>query len=351
MDDDVIPKPDALEQLLKCPKASDGRTGFLCSVIRWTDGGINLMTAPNVHPDYPSLMELFPQGLLRLSSASFVSILFHRRAVAAKGLPLREMFLWFDDEEYTSRITDDFSGYQVLASEVEHRTKTNYWVDFHNMAGLSPDYLKYGLRNFIFLRERDAPPGCARLWRLKSAVRLQGLVWRQFSGAAWGSWRGPSAAVWFSIPKSKCRNERGLNSHGITEENFSLQKPNWNPRRQPGDFGRPRPGKGRHRSKIRQVGGELPEIIFEAVGGDKFARLLPQQKDFPGAARFEPMKNRRQGIRVIMPVEQRRRKLPHIIVPAAARGRINRQHAGAHGFEQADGSALVIAGENDGVPV
>jgi GT2 family glycosyltransferase len=185
MDDDVVPKPDALEQLLKCSKASDERTGFLSSVVRWTDGNINLMTAPNVHPDYSSLMELFPQGLLRLSSASFVSILFHRRAVAKKGLPLREMFLWFDDEEYTRRITDDFLGYQVLASEVEHRTKTNYWVDFDRMGGLSPDYLKYGLRNYILLRERDAPPGCAKLWRLKSAARLQGLVWRQFSGASW----------------------------------------------------------------------------------------------------------------------------------------------------------------------
>ena len=185
MDDDVIPKSDALEQLLNSAKSSDIRTGFLSSVVRWTDGSINLMTAPNVHPAYSSLMELFPQGLLRLSSASFVSILVHRRAVAKKGLPLREMFLWFDDEEFTRRITDDFDGYQVLASEVEHRTKTNYWVDFNHMGGLSPDYLKYGLRNFIFMRDRGAPPGCAKLWRLKSAVRLQGLVWRQFSGASW----------------------------------------------------------------------------------------------------------------------------------------------------------------------
>jgi GT2 family glycosyltransferase len=185
MDDDAIPDADALEQLLKCPKALDSRTGFLCSFVRWTDGNICLMTAPNVHPDYSSLIGLFPQGLLRLSSASFVSILIHRRAVAAKGLPLREMFLWFSDEEYSRRISDDFDGYQVLASKVEHRSKSNYWVDFNQMGGLSPDYLKYALRNFIFLRERGAPPGCAKLWRLKSAVRLQGLVWRQFSGAAW----------------------------------------------------------------------------------------------------------------------------------------------------------------------
>ena len=157
MDDDVIPKPDALERLLKCSKASDERTGFLCSVVRWTDGGINLMTAPIVHPDYPALMELLPQGLLRVNSASFVSVLIHRRAIAAKGLPLREMFLWFNDAEYTRRISGSFLCYQVLASEVEHRTKLNYWVDFNRMAGLPVMQLGYGLRNFIFLRKWEAP--------------------------------------------------------------------------------------------------------------------------------------------------------------------------------------------------
>ena len=185
MDDDAIPDHDALEQLLRCSKASDERTGFLCSLVRWTDGSLCFAGVPNVHPDYSSLVELFPQGLLRLSSATFLSILFHRRAVAAKGLPLREMFVWFGDEEFTRRISDDFLCYQVLASKAEHRSKANRWLDFHNMAGLPTDYLQDGLRNFIFLRERDAPPGCAKLWRLKSAVRLQRLIWRQFSGANW----------------------------------------------------------------------------------------------------------------------------------------------------------------------
>ncbi|HUB86548.1 MAG TPA: glycosyltransferase [Verrucomicrobiae bacterium] len=185
MDDDAIPDSDALEQLLKSPKADDERTGFLCSYIRWTDGSICWGGVPTVHPDYASLIELFPQGLLRLSSATFLSILFHRRAVAKKGLPLREMFLWYFDDEYTNRISDDFLCYQVLASKAEHRNKVNRWLDFNNMVGLQIEYLQVGLRNFVFLRERDAPPGCAKLWRLKSAMRLQLLVWRQFSGANW----------------------------------------------------------------------------------------------------------------------------------------------------------------------
>jgi glycosyltransferase involved in cell wall biosynthesis len=71
MDDDVVPKPDALEQLLNCARASDERTGFLCSVVRWTDGGINLMTAPNVFSG--PAQEALPENLVRVVSASFVA--------------------------------------------------------------------------------------------------------------------------------------------------------------------------------------------------------------------------------------------------------------------------------------
>jgi len=195
MDDDVIPKPDALEQLLACAKASDERTGFLCSVVRWTDGSMNLMTAPNVFSG--SASETLPENLVRVVSASFVSVMFHRRAVAKKGLPLREMFLWFDDAEYTRRIANEFPSYQVLTSEVEHRTKTNYWVDFDHMAGLPPMPLSYGVRNFIFLRKREAPTKINGWFRcLKSALKMQWRVCRQFSGE---QRRTLTRAVWRGI--------------------------------------------------------------------------------------------------------------------------------------------------------
>jgi GT2 family glycosyltransferase len=196
-DDDGIPDPDALEQLLKCPKAADERIGFLCSVIRWTDGNLNFMAAPNVHPDYATFMELLPRGLLRLDSASFVSIMFHRRAVAAKGLPLREMFLWYFDDEYTRRISRDFLCYQVMASKAEHRCKTNYWVDFNKLASLPYEHLFSGLRNFVFLRRWQAPSKAIGWFRcLKSALRMQWRVWRQISGMK--KWR-LSAAVWRGV--------------------------------------------------------------------------------------------------------------------------------------------------------
>jgi GT2 family glycosyltransferase len=197
MDDDAIPDRDALEQHLKSSKASDERTGFLYSFVRWTDGSVCLMTAPNVHPDYSTLVELLPQGLLRLDSASWNSILFHRRAVAKIGLPLREMFFWFEDVEYTRRISNNFLCYQVLASKAEHRSKTNRWVNFDKLAELPADFLQNALRNFIFLRRWQAPSKAIGWFRcVKSALRMQWRVWRQIPGM--NKWP-LSAAIWRGV--------------------------------------------------------------------------------------------------------------------------------------------------------
>lgn len=197
MDDDTIPASLALERLVTSPLAREERTGFLCSVVRWSDGRIHWMNAPNLDLRYHVLMDLLPKGALKVLSASFVSVLFHRRAVAAKGLPFRDMFLWFDDAEYTRRISSAFDCYQVLDSVVEHRTRSNSWVDFRNMAGLPTLPLSYGLRNFVFLRRWEAPSkwrGWARC--LRSALRLQIRVWQQFSGA---DRRHLARAVWKGV--------------------------------------------------------------------------------------------------------------------------------------------------------
>jgi hypothetical protein len=107
------------------------------------------------------------------------------------------MFLWYDDAEYSRRIANKFPSYQVLTSEVEHCTKTNYWVDFDHMAGLPPVPLGYGLRNFIFLRKWEAPSKWSGWFRcVKSAMKMQWRVCGQFSGAE--RWR-LSRAVWSGI--------------------------------------------------------------------------------------------------------------------------------------------------------
>ena len=65
-----------------------------------------------------------------MNSCSFVSVLFPRWVLSEFGLPLAEYFIWFDDQEYTRRITKAGPGVQVLRSTVTHDLGVNRGVNF-----------------------------------------------------------------------------------------------------------------------------------------------------------------------------------------------------------------------------
>jgi rhamnopyranosyl-N-acetylglucosaminyl-diphospho-decaprenol beta-1,3/1,4-galactofuranosyltransferase len=151
MDDDTIADADALGKMLACPKAAEATTGFLASAVRWTDGSMHRMNFPPLLPTYPELFQNLKAGYLRLSSSSFVSLLVARRAVAEAGLPIREMFIWYDDMEFTMRISRKFEGYAVLDSGVLHKTPANHRGDaFGEVTAESLWKFRYGARNKVF---------------------------------------------------------------------------------------------------------------------------------------------------------------------------------------------------------
>lgn len=120
MDDDTIPMPSALEELL----VADPDAVLRASVARWKDGRLHPMNVPGFERDTVApLVEGAARGVLPLRTATFVSLLVARSAVASYGLPDASYFLWSDDMEYTARVTRG-GGRAVLAtrSEVEHRT-------------------------------------------------------------------------------------------------------------------------------------------------------------------------------------------------------------------------------------
>ena len=123
MDDDTIPRPDALEQLLD----ADTDAIVRASAAVWKDGRLHPMNVPGFERDAVApLVEAAGAGVLPLRTATFVSLLVHRRAVDAFGLPDTRFFLWSDDIEYTARITKGPGTRAVLVarSVVEHRTRT-----------------------------------------------------------------------------------------------------------------------------------------------------------------------------------------------------------------------------------
>jgi len=130
MDDDTVPRPDALEALLTAPARLEGLPAplLLGSRVVWTNGDLHPMNFPSFKREpVQEFVAGNERGLLPLRMATFVSLLVHRDAVQRFGLPLAHYFIWSDDIEYTARIlrAGPF-GYLVPESTVEHRTKAAY---------------------------------------------------------------------------------------------------------------------------------------------------------------------------------------------------------------------------------
>jgi len=105
MDDDTIPDPDALEELLRAGELlGEGNYGFLSSAVFWKDGTECKMNRQKLKKDFYQQLYLMGEGVIPVDQATFVSLLFPASTVREVGLPIREFFIWGDDIEYTRRI-------------------------------------------------------------------------------------------------------------------------------------------------------------------------------------------------------------------------------------------------------
>ena len=129
MDDDTLPSPTALEELLAAPARTglDHPPAILSSKVVWTDGSMHPMNYPGFEREaIDDVIAGAQQQLMPLRTATFVSLMLHRGAVDRHGLPLKRYFLWSDDIEYTARILGEEPGYLVPASVTLHKTKVAY---------------------------------------------------------------------------------------------------------------------------------------------------------------------------------------------------------------------------------
>jgi GT2 family glycosyltransferase len=126
LDDDAVPAPTALEELLRASQSADGDPPMvLASRVEWIDGELHPMNVPRMDARRARLaFDLAAGGRLPIRACSWVSILVHREAVRRHGLPHAEYFMWNDDSEYTARILRTDLGFFVPASVVQHRSAT-----------------------------------------------------------------------------------------------------------------------------------------------------------------------------------------------------------------------------------
>jgi rhamnopyranosyl-N-acetylglucosaminyl-diphospho-decaprenol beta-1,3/1,4-galactofuranosyltransferase len=126
LDDDTIPQPDALAELVRARSGYPGGTpAVVASRVVWTDGRDHPMNTPRTLPraTRDDLNAAASVGARPVRSASFVSILVDAATAAERGLPVAAYFLWNDDFEYTTRLIRGGIGLYVPTSVVVHKTR------------------------------------------------------------------------------------------------------------------------------------------------------------------------------------------------------------------------------------
>ena len=114
MDDDTIPMEDCLIELLNGNKLisndlkNQRKISFLASAIYGLHNEyMNLPMISHKLADngYEYWYQFLKDGMVNISSATFVSILINMKAIKKCGYPCKEYFIWGDDWEYTRRLT------------------------------------------------------------------------------------------------------------------------------------------------------------------------------------------------------------------------------------------------------
>ena len=153
MDDDTVPTPTALAELLAARDGYPGeRPALVASRVVWTDGRDHPMNTPRPRPlaSRAARAAAAQVGAMPVRSASFVSVLLDAAACRATALPVADYFLWNDDFEYTTRLLRHGVGLYVPASVVVHKTRTFGSTD----ADPGPRFF-YEVRNKIWLITRS----------------------------------------------------------------------------------------------------------------------------------------------------------------------------------------------------
>ncbi|MEJ7743349.1 MAG: glycosyltransferase [Nocardioidaceae bacterium] len=158
MDDDTIPEPTALAELVKSRHSHpDGPPALVASRVVWTDGRDHPMNTPRIKPGVRAaeIAAAARAGGVPIRSASFVSVLVDAEAARRRGPPIADYFVWNDDFEFTTRLIRGQHAVYCPASVVIHKTKT-----FGSTDADPGERFYYEVRNkvWLFTRSRGLNP-------------------------------------------------------------------------------------------------------------------------------------------------------------------------------------------------
>lgn len=168
MDDDCEPRDDCLEQLIGSGPAHDASTAVLAPVVRGADGQLLPINRGSVRPRWflAPLVQAPPEAHERpatpIEFCSFVGPLVRVEAARRIGLPMREMFIRFEDVEYLGRLGADERMWMVGPAEMVHRDPQPVapgvaprWRDYRQPTPFRDQWKRlYGVRNQLYTARR-----------------------------------------------------------------------------------------------------------------------------------------------------------------------------------------------------
>ena len=154
MDDDVVCHSDALQELVNA-YTKKPNIGFVCSKVIGINGCP--MNTPTVD-DRPTsngdadFTDLIAESMIKVKTATFVSVLCSVKTIKEVGLPYKEFFIWGDDTEYTNRISLNHECYMACRSVVVHKRAIQGPLSFETETDPSRRKMYfYEMRNEAFI--------------------------------------------------------------------------------------------------------------------------------------------------------------------------------------------------------
>lgn len=179
MDDDVIPKANALEELLKAHSIINDPNSFLSS-IAFDENEAFTVNVPSINETpvngiYPNWAKFLHKGIVEINVATFVSLLIPLNVVHSIGLPIKDFFIWGDDTEYTLRMSrNGFKGYYVGTSHVLHLRPGIQGLDIRRESNENRIKLyEFFYRNTLYI---------SKVYRNQSPIKL---IYKSFLRAAY----------------------------------------------------------------------------------------------------------------------------------------------------------------------
>lgn len=159
MDDDVYPEPDCLEKLMK---QDNEKTGILCPM-RKKEGKTFLseikkfnLTNPfkSLHVHELTIEDIKSQDVVGIEGMAFEGPLIKREVVERIGLPNKELFLLYDDSDYSYRTV--LTGYQVKLVTKAVLNKEKFFADDDRVTQVQKGKWKlyYHIRNTVYFNRQ-----------------------------------------------------------------------------------------------------------------------------------------------------------------------------------------------------